>query len=91
MIARYLAAFPALDRDAFQAAYAFCNAQRNCRIIGVFTRLCLRDHKPGYLRHIPRLWRMVEQAVAHPALGPLAGWLDRHVPRAMRRIPEIAA
>jgi aminoglycoside/choline kinase family phosphotransferase len=91
MIERYLAAFPKLERKAFEAAYAYCSAQRNCRIIGVFTRLCLRDRKPGYLGHIPRVWRLVEQAVAYPALAPLADWLGRHLPPAQRRIPELAA
>jgi aminoglycoside/choline kinase family phosphotransferase len=91
MRARYLAAFPALDREDFMAGYQFCSAQRNLRIIGVFTRLCLRDHKPGYLRHIPRLWRLVEQAVAHPALRPLEDWLARNLPPGLRRMPDIAA
>ncbi len=91
LVARYLAAFPALDRAAFEAAYALMGAQRNLRIAGVFTRLCVRDRKPGYLRHMPRVWRLVERDVGHPALAPLARWLDRHLPREMRRIPPCAA
>jgi aminoglycoside/choline kinase family phosphotransferase len=91
MRARYLAAFPVLDREDFMAGYQFCNAQRNLRIIGVFTRLCRRDRKPGYLRHIPRLWRLVEQAVAHPTLRPLEDWLACNLPRGLRRMPNIAA
>lgn len=87
MLARYLAAFPRLDREAFALSYAVMGAQRNLRIVGVFTRLCVRDGKPGYLRHIPWVWRLVERDVAHPALAPLEAWLDRHIPPAMRRIP----
>jgi N-acetylmuramate 1-kinase len=87
MLARYLAAFPQLDREAFDLSYAVMGAQRNLRIVGVFTRLCVRDGKPGYLRHIPWVWRLVERDVAHPALAALKAWLDRHVPPAMRRIP----
>ncbi len=87
MLARYLAAFPQLDREAFALSYAVMGAQRNLRIVGVFTRLCVRDGKPGYLRHIPWVWRLVERDVAHPALAALKAWLDRHVPPAMRRIP----
>jgi N-acetylmuramate 1-kinase len=88
MIERYLAAFPALDRDAFRASYAVLGAQRNCKIVGIFTRLCVRDGKPHYLGHIPRVWRLIEQDVRHPALAPVAAWLDRHVPPAMRRVPD---
>lgn len=91
MRARYLAAFPELDRAGFALSYAVMGAQRNLRIVGVFTRLCVRDKKPGYLRHIPWVWRLVERDVAHPALAPLRAWLDRHIPRAMRLIPPCEA
>ncbi|HLI10945.1 MAG TPA: phosphotransferase [Alphaproteobacteria bacterium] len=91
MRARYLAAFPELDRDGFDASYVTMGAQRNLRIVGVFTRLCVRDRKPGYLRHLPRVWRLVEQDVSHPVLAPLKAWLDEHIGPAMRRIPPCEA
>jgi hypothetical protein len=83
----YLQAFPGLDCDAFDASYAVMGAQRNCKIVGIFTRLCVRDGKPVYLAHIPRVWRLIEQDLRHPALAPMARWLARHVPPAARRIP----
>jgi N-acetylmuramate 1-kinase len=90
---RFLAALPALDRAAFDESYAILGAQRSCKIIGIFTRLCRRDGKPGYLAHIPRVWRWLEQDLRHPALAPLAHWLDRHLPAEQRRTPraEVAA
>ncbi len=88
MTERYLAAFPALDRADFQRSAAILAAQRNCKILGIFTRLWKRDGKPAYLRHIPRLWRLVEHDLRHPALCGVAHWLDRHLPPAARRIPE---
>lgn len=88
MIERYLAAFPAFDRAAFLRSAAILAAQRNCKILGIFTRLWKRDGKPGYLAHIPRVWRLLEQDLGHPALAPLAGWLDRHFPPAVRRAPD---
>ena len=91
MIKRYLAAFPELDRAQFMTACAVLAAQRNAKIIGIFTRLCVRDGKPQYLRHIPRVWRLLERDLAHPALAPVKHWLDRHVPPALRRIPDCAA
>lgn len=83
----YLAAFPGLDRDAFAASYAVLGAQRHCKVIGIFTRLCVRDGKSGYLQHIPRVWRLLERSVGHPALAPLKTWLDRTVPPERRIIP----
>jgi N-acetylmuramate 1-kinase len=87
MRTRFLAAFPDLERGAFDASYAVLGAQRNCKIVGIFTRLSVRDGKPRYLEHIPRVWRLIDQDLRHPALAPLARWLDRHVPRPARRIP----
>lgn len=74
------AAAPAFDADAFRAAYAVMGAQRNTKIIGIFARLCLRDGKPRYLAHIPRLAAYLARDLAHPALAPVAGWVARHMP-----------
>ena len=43
---RYGAAFPGLDAPAFDTAYAILGAQRHAKVIGVFTRLCVRDASP---------------------------------------------
>ncbi len=88
MTERYLAAFPTLDREAFLRSAAILAAQRNCKILGIFTRLWRRDGKPGYLAHIPRVWRLIEHDLRHPALAPVAGWFDRHLPPIVRRLPD---
>lgn len=84
---RYLARFPELDRDAFAASWAVMAAQRHAKVIGIFTRLCKRDGKPIYLGHIPRVWRLLEAACAHPALAAVKEWLDRHIPADKRIVP----
>ena len=78
MLGRYRDAFPDLDLDSFEAAYAILAAQRHAKVIGIFTRLSVRDGKPGYLVHIPRVWRLLEAALEHPALAPVRNWFDRH-------------
>lgn len=88
MLERYFAAFPGIDRSAFMASYAVLGAQRNCKIVGIFTRLCVRDGKPGYLKHIPRVWRLIEQDLRHEALAPVAEWLAHHIPPELRGIPR---
>jgi aminoglycoside/choline kinase family phosphotransferase len=90
MIERYLAGFPALDRTAFRRSAAVLAAQRNCKIVGIFTRLWRRDGKPDYLAHIPRVWRLLEDDVRDPALAPIARWLDRHIRPELRQIPSVA-
>ncbi|HLF58406.1 MAG TPA: phosphotransferase [Alphaproteobacteria bacterium] len=88
MMDRYAAAFPAIDRAAFLAAYSVLGAQRHCKVIGIFTRLAVRDRKPVYLGHIPRVWRLVEADLAHPVLRPVADWLARHIPPELRGVPK---
>ena len=85
MAGRYRAAFPDLDGASFEAAYAILAAQRHAKVIGIFTRLSVRDGKPAYLAHMPRVWRLLETALEHPALAQLRDWFDRHV--SVRGIP----
>lgn len=80
MLGHYLARRAGLDEAAFRAAYAALGAQRNLKIIGIFARLAIRDGKPRYLAMIPRVWGHLMRDLAHPALGPLAAWVARHVP-----------
>lgn len=57
------------DEAAFDEAYAIMAAQRNSKILGIFVRLNVRDGKPQYLKHLPRIRDYVERALAHPALA----------------------
>src|SRR5207253_2347661 len=74
MIERYLAAFSGIDREAFLASYAVLGAQRSAKIVGLFTRLAVRDGKPLYLRHLARVWRLFGEDLRHPALAPVAAF-----------------
>jgi aminoglycoside/choline kinase family phosphotransferase len=89
--ARYLAASPGLDREGFEAATAVMAAQRHLRVAALWVRLDRRDGKPHYLQHGPRCWRLLDEALRHPATAPLAAFLDTHVPRALRANPPRAA
>ena len=84
MIARYVAARGIADVAGFRAAYEVLGAQRNAKIIGIFTRLRDRDGRQGYVERLPRLWRLFEGNLRHPALAPVAAWFDAHVPAAAR-------
>jgi aminoglycoside/choline kinase family phosphotransferase len=79
MIDRYRAR--ALFDDA---AYALLGAQRNTKILGIFTRLWKRDGKPRYLGYQPRVWGYLERDLSHPALTPVTEWFARNVPEAAR-------
>jgi len=66
------------DFADFHRAYEWMGLQRNLRILGVFARLALRDGKPGYLAHMPRVMGYVRQvATRYQVFRPLARFLDR--------------
>lgn len=84
MKARYLASCKTLDTKTFETSWAVMAAQRHVRVIGTFARLQIRDKKPHYLVHMPRLWRYMDQCLKHPILADLKTWLDAHVPQELR-------
>jgi N-acetylmuramate 1-kinase len=84
MIDRYAQAASVADRDLFRAHYEVLGAQRNTKILGIFTRLWRRDGKPDYLALQPRVWSYFERNLAHPALAPVRAWFDACVPAAKR-------
>ena len=86
---RYIAAMADKlpSNEEFLTSWAILAAQRHAKVLGIFVRLCVRDGKPVYLRHLPRLWRLLERALEHPALAKLRLWFDKNVPAEFRGIP----
>ena len=83
MLARYT---ERAGSDAeFIADYARLGAQRNAKIVGIFTRLYKRDGKPRYLDMIPRVWAAMERDLEHPALAPVADWFAANIPDELRK------
>jgi len=85
MIDRYVTATS--TGAAFERAYWALAAQRNTRILGVFTRLWKRDNKPGYRRFQPRMWGLLERDLAQPHLKPVRDWFDANIAPEHRREP----
>jgi tRNA threonylcarbamoyl adenosine modification protein YjeE len=71
---------PNFDAEEFARHYVTLGAQRATKILGIFARLALRDRKPQYLVHLPRVWNYLMRALAHPSLAKLNGWYQAHVP-----------
>ncbi|GGD78391.1 aminoglycoside phosphotransferase family protein [Croceicoccus mobilis] len=82
MLDHYRAA-TGVDED-FLSDYARLGAQRNAKIVGIFVRLSRRDGKHHYLDLIPRVWALMERDLAHPALEPVARWMDANIPGELR-------
>ncbi|MEX0342168.1 MAG: aminoglycoside phosphotransferase family protein [Erythrobacter sp.] len=82
MLAHYVA--KADPGDEFAADYARLGAQRNAKIVGIFTRLWKRDGKARYLSMIPRVWAAMERDLAHEAMKPVAEWFAANIPQVIR-------
>ena len=84
LLGRYVRARRAADADfnpaAFIRSYVTLAAQRASKILGIFARLDVRDGKPQYLRHMPRISSYLLRSLGHPSLEPLNEWYSRHVP-----------
>lgn len=80
------------DADSFMTCYALLGAQRNMKIIGIFTRLAMRDNKPAYLDLLPRVWGHLHHDLHHSILRPLENFLDNILPEPHDRgIPSLFA
>ena len=75
--------------EDFDIAYHVLGAQRNAKIVGIFTRLWKRDGKPRYSALCPRVWRYLERDLAYPALAPVKAWFDTNIPADMRGDPMV--
>ena len=57
--------------------------QRHLKVLGVFSRLALRDGKPGYLQDIPLVMRYIEEVLvlynARPEVSAFSNWWERTV------------
>ena len=55
LIDYYLSNFSDIDRELFIYSYDVLAIQRHLKVLGIFSRLALRDNKINYLKFIPRV------------------------------------
>jgi aminoglycoside/choline kinase family phosphotransferase len=60
-----------VDAEQFKRWFDLMGVQRHLKAVGIFSRLNIRDGKPGYLKDIPRTLEYVRQVSADHA--PMAG------------------
>lgn len=64
----------------FIRAFDLCGLQRHLKVLGVFSRLHLRDNKPGYLKNLPlTLNYILECTEIYSELHPLLHFLQTRV------------
>jgi len=74
----YFSLRPGVDRDAFMRDYTALAVLNESRILGIFSRLVVRDHKPRYEAFMPRMWRHIADSLNMPGMEGLRDWFLRY-------------
>jgi aminoglycoside/choline kinase family phosphotransferase len=79
------AGLPVPDLARFRRDADWIGVQRHLKVLGVFSRLKYRDHKPKYIADAPRFLAYLDGVLPrYPELAPLAQILDRKVRPALQ-------
>ena len=72
-----------IDFNQWTEWFDLMGLQRHLKVLGVFSRLALRDGKPGYLHDIPLVMRYIEEVLAlyseRPEVRAFSDWWKRIV------------
>ena len=60
IINEFLKMNKSINKKNFKNDFEILSVMRNLKIIGIFTRLSIRDKKHKYLKLIPRAWQLIE-------------------------------
>ena len=67
-----------LNKSKFKNDFDILSVMRNLKIIGIFTRLAIRDGKKGYLKLIPRAWELINIRINHQIFSELKKLLNQN-------------
>ena len=72
----------------FRRDFDLMGLQRHLKVLGIFCRLTIRDHKPGFLADIPLVMEyFTEVAAEYREMEPLLSWFRRELePRASDKL-----
>ncbi|WP_328731490.1 phosphotransferase [Vreelandella azerica] len=82
-----------IDETAFLGQCQAMAAQRSLKVLGIFCRLTLRDHKSGYLARLPHFLDHLEDSLAAlPEHAGFAQWVSEQLrPALLQRCAETAS
>ena len=78
-----------LDPKKFKNDFEILSVLRNLKIIGIFTRLSVRDKKNKYLKLIPHAWELIEnRTLNNPIFKDLNYLLSKNFDKKIRKFYE---
>ena len=67
-----------LNKSKFKNDYDILSVMRNLKIIGIFTRLAIRDGKKSYSKLIPRAWELIRVRINNQIFSELKKLLNQN-------------
>ena len=78
-----------LNIKKFKNDFEILSVMRNLKIIGIFTRLSIRDKKNKYLKLIPHAWKLIDLRISNnEKFNNLKKILDQNFKNKVRNIYE---
>ena len=72
--------FDKINKNYFKNDFEILSVLRNLKIIGIFTRLAIRDNKKKYLKMIPLAWKLIEGRINNNIIFyNLKNYLDNNI------------
>ena len=77
---KYFIELTGYEVNQLEKELAFYSVQRNLKILGIFSRLNLRDNKPRYMLYNDNAWKYIESNLDNPTMINLKIWLRKILP-----------
>ena len=75
-----------INKIEFENDFYILSVLRNLKIIGIFTRLSIRDQKNQYLKLIPYAWKLIESRIEKkPVFKDLKFFLNKNFSAKLRK------
>ena len=71
----------------FLEDFEILSVQRSLKIIGIFSRLFVRDKKKQYLKLIPYTWKLLEMRMCSKIFSELKFFLNTNIPNKFKKNP----
>ena len=68
---KYLNKFPSINKDLFKFSYTTIAIQRHLKVLGIFSRLAIRDNKINYMKFVPRVKNLLIENLQMKEFLPL--------------------
>ena len=72
------------NKKFFKDDFDILSVQRGLKILGIFSRLYLRDGKKSYLAYNPYMWKLLHNRLKNPLFDELNDVLNHYIPKSKR-------